>query len=152
MTKYTITRLWIAGVIVFTAGLAVAGVGLSLMLAYGGHFALALNGNGYDFVPILNSFFWTTVTVMVLGGVVAAVGGVAQLAAWIGALVNTYQVQDKTWFIALLAGGLLGLSFALLGFAAMLAYVVAGPDGVTSERAQSMTAPTGAPPLARATQ
>jgi hypothetical protein len=151
MTKFTITRLWIAGVIAFAVGLAVAGAGLGLMLAYGGHFTPALSGNGYDFAPTLNGFFWTTITVMILGGLVAAVGGVAQLGAWIGALVNTYQIPEKTWFIVLLAGGLLGMSFGPLGFAAMLAYVIAGPDGVTGESVQSVTAHVGAP-LAPATQ
>jgi hypothetical protein len=39
-----------------------------------------------------------------------------QLAAWIGTLVNTYRLEDKTWFAVVLAGGLLGLAFGLLGF------------------------------------
>jgi len=43
-------------------------------------------------------------------------------------------LQDKTWFIVLLVGGLLGLNFGLVGFAAMVAYLVAGPDGRTSEQ------------------
>ena len=29
----------------------------------------------------------------------------AQLAVWIGALVTTHQMRDKTWFAVLLAGG-----------------------------------------------
>ncbi len=130
MTKDTITRTWIAGVIVLAAGLLMGGVSLGLMLAYGGHFTAASNGNGYDFVPTLDGFFWTMVGLMIAGFTIAAVGGIAQLAAWIGALVNTYQMQDKTWFIVLLVGGFLGLSFALVGFAAMVAYLVAGPDGL----------------------
>ena len=44
--------------------------------------------------------------------------------SWIGALLNTWQVKDKLWFGSLLAGGLLGVSVV-----AMIAYVVAGPDG-----------------------
>ena len=46
----------------------------------------------------------------------------------IGALLNTWQLDEKMWFSSLLAGGLLGL-----GVVAMIAYVVAGPDG-TAER------------------
>ncbi len=151
MTKFTITRLWIAGVIAFAAGLAVAGAGVGLMLAYGGHFTPAVSGNGSDFVPTFNGFFWMTITVMVMGGLIAAAGGVAQLCAWIGALVNTYPIQEKTWFIVLLAGGLLGMSFGPLGFAAMLAYVIAGPDGVTGESAQG-AAPRVEAPLAPVAQ
>jgi hypothetical protein len=129
MTKPTITRTWIAGLIVLAAGLLVGGVSLGLMLAYGGHFTAAPNGNGYDFVPRLDGFFWTMVSLMIVGFTAAAVGGVVQLAAWIGALVNTNRLQDKTWFLILLVGGLLGLVVSLAGFAVMVAYLVAGPDG-----------------------
>ena len=42
----------------------------------------------------------------------------------IGALLNTWQLEDKAWFASLLALGLVGF-----GVVAMIAYVVAGPDG-----------------------
>jgi hypothetical protein len=130
MTKTTITRMWIVGLIVLVAGLLVGGVSLGLMLTLGGTYTAAPSGNGYDFVPIINSFFWTTIGFMIVGFTVAAAGGIVQLAAWIGALVNTYRLEDKAWFIVLLAGGLLGLAFGLIGFATMVAYLVAGPDGI----------------------
>jgi hypothetical protein len=130
MTKTTITRTWFAGLIVLAAGLLLGGISLGLMLAYGGQFTAAPNGTGYDFVPRLDAFFWTTVSLMVIGFTVAAIGGIVQLAAWIGALVNTYQLADRTWFIVLLAGGLLSLAFGLVGFATMVAYLVSGPDGM----------------------
>lgn len=129
MTKSTITKTWIAGAIILAVGLVVGGVSLGLMLAYGGHFTPAANGSGYDFTPTIDGFFWTMVGLMVGGFIAAVAGGIVQLVAWIGALVNTYPLQDKTWFIVLLAGGLLGIGFALVGFAAMVAYFVAGPDG-----------------------
>lgn len=148
MTKSTITRLWLAGVIVFAAGMIMGGISLGLMLANGGHFVPAVGGNGSDFVPTMDTYFWTTVVLTTVGFGVAAVGGVVQLAAWIGAVVNTYQLPDRTWFIVLLAGGLLGLAFGLIGFAAMVAYVVAGPDGTaTREPTFPLRAP-GPPPLA----
>jgi hypothetical protein len=57
--------------------------------------------------------------------VIAIVGGaIGQFIAWIGAVVNTSRLEDKTWFVVLLVLGL--LSF---GFIAMLVYVLAGPDG-----------------------
>lgn len=136
MAKHTITRMWIAGVIVLAAGLVMGGVSLALMLAYGGHFTAAASGNGYDFVPTMNAFFWSMVTLMVIGFMVATVGLVVQLAAWIGALVNTYQISDKTWFLVLLIGGLLGLSFGVTGFAAMVAYLIAGPDALIAGQEQ----------------
>jgi len=51
--------------------------------------------------------------------------------AWIGAVLNTANLADKTWFIVVLVGGLLGV-----GFLVTVAYVVAGPDG------QPTTVPT----------
>ena len=130
MTKSTITKIWIAGLLVLVAGLLVGGAGVGLMLASGGQFTPAPSGNGYEFVPRLDGVFWTTISLMLVGFTAAVVGGIMQLAAWIGALVNTYQLQDRTWFAVLLAGGLLGLAFGLVGFATMVAYVVAGPDGM----------------------
>jgi hypothetical protein len=129
--------MWMAGLIVLVVGLVVGGVSLGLMLANGGTWTPAPTGNGSDFVPTINGFFWTTVGFMIVGFTVAAAGGIVQLAAWIGALVNTYQLEDKAWFIALLAGGLLGLAFGLIGFAAMVAYLVAGPDGMPTRRLQA---------------
>jgi hypothetical protein len=134
MSKRTITRLWVAGLVVLVVGLVVGGVGLALMFAYGGHFTTAPSGNGSQFIPSLDDFFWTTIGVMATGFSIALIGGIVQLAAWIGALVNTNQLQDKTWFIVLLVGGLVGFSVGLLGFAAMVAYLVAGPDGLASQR------------------
>lgn len=130
MTKPTITKTWIAGLAVLAGGLVVAIVGVALMLAYGGTFTpVAGNGSSYTFVPTLDSFFWTTVVVIVAGAVLAGVGGIIQLAAWIGALVNSYRIPDKTWFTVLLLGGVFGLAFGLIGFAVMVAYVIAAPDG-----------------------
>jgi hypothetical protein len=109
---------------------------------YGGTFTAAPSGSGYDFVPRNDSFFWTTVGFVVLGFTVAVVGGIVQLAAWVGALINTNRIADKTWFAVLLIGGLLGLVFAPVGFAAMVAYLVAGPDGML---VQQQPATPGAP-------
>lgn len=144
MTKSTVTRTWLAGLVLLALGLIVAGLSVGLMLAYGGTFTAATNGNGYDFVPRYDSFFGTMVGLIIVGGIAAAVGGFVQLAAWIGALVNTFRLQDKTWFAVLLAGGLLGLAFGVVGFAAMVAYVIAGPDGM-AVRQPPVSAPTSLP-------
>jgi len=135
MTKPMITRTWIAGLVVLAAGLVVAVVGVLLMLGYGGTFThIAGTANAYNFVSKLDSFFWSTVAVIVAGGVLAAIGGIVQLAAWIGGLVNSYRVPDKTWFVILLLGGVFGLAFGLIGFAVMVAYIIAAPDGVLYSR------------------
>lgn len=144
MRKSTVTRVWLGGLVLLAGGLLVAGVSIGLMLAYGGTFNKAPSGNGYDFVPSYDGVFWTTIGIMVVGFVAAAIGGLVQLAAWIGALVNTYQLQDKTWFAVVLAGGLLGLAFGLVGLAAMVAYLIAGPDGMAAGQRYDM-APASRP-------
>ncbi len=146
MTKSTITRTWIAGLVVLAAGLVLAGVAIFLMLAYGGTFTQT-STNSYDFVPNLDSYFWMTVGLIIAGGILAGVGGIVQLAAWIGALVNTYRLQDKTWFTILVLGGVFGLVFGLVGFAVMVAYVIAGPEGMSLRQPQF---PTPAKPTALA--
>lgn len=150
MTKSTVTKTWIAGLVVLAMGLIVAGVSIALMLGYGGTFTAAPSGSGYDFVPRYDAFFGTMVFLIVAGGIATAVGGLVQLAAWIGALVNTYLLQDKTWFAVLLVGGLLGLAFGLVGFAAMVAYVIAGPDGTAARLSQAPGTTTRPSPLAPA--
>jgi hypothetical protein len=141
MRKSTITRTWIGGLVVFAAGIIVSIVGVALMLAYGGTFTQVAGSNNYNFTPDMSAFFWTTVGVTVFGGVVSLIGSIVQLAAWIGSLFNSYLLPSKAWFAVLLAGGVLSFAFAPIGFAAMLAYVVAAPDGepFAQRRAPAMT-------------
>jgi hypothetical protein len=146
MRKSTVTRTWLGGLVLLAVGLLAAGVSIGLMLAYGGSFTKAATGNAYDFVPSFDSLFWTTIGIMVAGFAVAAIGGLVQLAAWIGALVNTYQLPDKTWFVVVLAGGLLGLAFGLVGFAAMVAYLIAGPDDMAAGQPRNL-APASRPSM-----
>jgi hypothetical protein len=146
LTKSTVTKTWIAGLVALAAGLVVAAIGIFVMLAYGGTFErVAGTAGSYNFVPNLDSFFWTGVGAIVLGGILALIGGMVQLAAWIGALVNSYQLADKTWFVVLVLGGVLAIGFGLIGFAVMVAYVVAAPDGSLYRKAQ-VQAPAQAPP------
>jgi hypothetical protein len=51
-------------------------------------------------------------------------GAIGLFIAWIGAVLNTANLADKTWFVILLAGGVLSV-----GFLVTLANVIAGPDG-----------------------
>ena len=136
MTKTTVTRTWLGGVIALAAGLVIVGLGVGLMLAYGGHFTAAPGGDGYDFVPTLDGFYWTTIGFIVFGGLVALAGGIVQLVAWVEAMANTNHLVDKTWFTILLVRGVVGLLFAPIGFATMVAYVVAGPDGMAMPQGQ----------------
>jgi hypothetical protein len=140
MTKLTISRTWIGGLVAFAAGIIVAIVGVFLMLAYGGTFTRIDSTGNYNFTPDMNGFFWTTIGVIVVGGVIGLIGGVVQLAAWIGALVNSYMLPEKVWFLILLLGGLLSIAFAPIGFGVMVAYVIAAPDGAPYRQGQTPTA------------
>jgi hypothetical protein len=138
MSKRTVVRTWLGGVIVLAGGLVVMGVSIALMLAFGGTFTPAENpvpttGQAYDFVPTLDGFFWSTVVGIVFGCILAAIGGLIQLVAWVGAMANTFRLADKAWFAVLLVGGILGFMVGLAGLAVMLAYVIAGPDGLAVE-------------------
>ena len=141
MTKSTITRTWIGGLAVFAAGIVAALAGVFLMLVYGGTFAQVADTSRYDFTPAMNGFFWVAVGVITIGGVMALLGGIVQLAAWIGACFNSYMLESKAWFAVLLLGGLLSFFFAPLGFASMLAYVIAGEDGYAYRRAHPLAPP-----------
>lgn len=142
MAKTTIVRTWFGGLIALGAGLLLVGLSIVLMLAYAGTFTPAASGSGYDFVPTLGGFFWLTTAGIVLGGIFAAVGGIVQLVAWIGALLNTYQLPDKAWFAVLLVGGLLGFAMGVIGLATMVAYVLGGPDGMAVRPLERRPLPT----------
>ena len=120
MSKSTVVRIFIGGLVAMVGGLVLVGAGL--FLAYvNGTFIMS----GPDVVGIHPSAFsWSMVGLAIIGFLALAGGALAQFVAWIGAVLNTARLDDKTWFIGLLVVGL--LSF---GFIAMLVYLIAGPDG-----------------------
>jgi len=59
--------------------------------------------------------------------------------AWIGAVLNTWQLESKAWFVGLVLLGIFNF-----GFVAMIAYVIAGPDGKSAAAARLSPAPVGA--------
>jgi hypothetical protein len=131
MTKSTVTRLFVGSVIAVAAGLV---LGLAaVILAFGSN---SLQMRGPDVVGIEpTAFAWSMVALAVVG-IFAIVGGaIGGLVSWIGALLNTAELEDKTWFVLLLILGI--LSFGLV---AMIAYVIAGPDGTK----QGVAGPTTA--------
>jgi hypothetical protein len=133
MSKSTITRLFIAAVLGLVLGLVVVFAALMAALANG-----AVTVGGPTPVVVNGAAFAGSVAWLVIGGVAIAAGAVAALASWIGALLNTIQLEDKTWFIALLVLGLFSL-----GWLAMAAYVLAGPDA--TRQIQSRTGMATAP-------
>jgi len=94
-------------------------VAVGLVYASGG-FVL----DGPDVVGVEPAAFgWWMIGVAGFTVLVIVLAALAQLIAWVAAVVDTAELPDKTWFIVLLVTGLVGV-----GFVAMIAYAVAGPD------------------------
>jgi hypothetical protein len=125
MTKLMVTKIFIGSLIAIVAGVFVVAVGFLIALSTG---TLVMEGpdvTGFELSSTTPAAF--SLALLGILGIVA--GGIGQFIAWIGALVNTSRLVDKTWFVVLLVLGL--LSF---GFIPMLVYVLAGPDGTALPR------------------
>jgi hypothetical protein len=122
MSKGSVTQLVVGAIVAAGAGLVLGVAALWAALAsdaidVGGSAVVDVNGG---------SGAWTALGLVIVGSLAILAGTVAAVVAWIGALLNTWQLEDKAWFASLLALGLLGF-----GVFALVAYVVAGPDGTT---------------------
>jgi hypothetical protein len=120
MSKKNVTRLFVAAIVAAGAGLVLGLAALWAALAsdaidVGGSAVIDVNGG---------SGTWTALGLVTIGSLAILGGTVAAVVSWIAALLNTWRLEDKTWFASLLTLGLLGF-----GVVAMIAYVVAGPDG-----------------------
>lgn len=148
MTKLMIIKIWIGGLVGFAAGIVVSLLGVLLMLAYGGTLTQVAGTGDYNFTPDMNGFFWTSIGIIIVGGTTAVLGSIVQLVAFIGAMVNSYALPDKTWFVVLLVGGVLSLAVGVAGFAVMVAYVIAAPDGQPYRKTQGPAPVEQSRPLA----
>ncbi len=124
MTKSTVTKLFFGSLVAIVGGIVLAV--FAVVFAYGaGVFVM----DGPDVVGVDGSGLgWGMIATAIVAGLAIVGGGIGQFVAWIGAVINTSRLEDKTWFIVLLVLGL--LSF---GFIAMLVYVLAGPDGTRQQ-------------------
>ena len=125
MTKPTIAKLFFGSLIVLVGGIVLLAAGAVWAFASG---LIVIDDSGISTRGALVG----DPSVIILGlavGVIAVLGGaIGQLVAWLGAVVNTSHLEDKTWFVLLLVLGL--VSF---GFVAMVVYVLVGPDGLETE-------------------
>ena len=149
MTKRTITIMWLIGIGVMIVGGLLA---LFTALALASHIgAFAANYQYSTYVP--DSTFWALVSSIVLGGLAVLGGIVVQLVAWIGAVLNTHRLVDKTWHNVLLWCGvaaivltlLTGPVGALFGWVLMIVYLVGGPDSMALESMLLGRVPTEQP-------
>ncbi len=120
MSKKKVTRLFVGAIVAVGAGLVLGVAALWAALA-----SDAIDVGGSDVIDVSGgSGAWTALGLVIVGSLAILGGTVAAVVSWIAALLNTWQLEDKTLFASLLALGLLGF-----GVVAMIAYVVAGPDG-----------------------
>ena len=125
MSKATVTRLFIGSLIGVAAGaiLTISAVWLAIANDV---FVMS----GADIVGIHgNALAWSLLGLGLVGGLVA----------WIGALLNTWKLDSRAWFVALLLLGIFNL-----GFIAMIAYLISGPDGTTKVALNRVQAAAGA--------
>jgi hypothetical protein len=118
MSKANITRLFVGAILAVAVGLIVA-----LAAAIGALAAGAVTIGGPTVITVDGTALAGTLGWLVLGAIAIASGSLAAIASWICALLNTVKLEDKTWFVVLLVLGMFSL-----GWVAMAAYVLAGPD------------------------
>jgi hypothetical protein len=118
MSKSSITRLFAAAIAAVVLGLTIGIVGVVAALANG---AVVIRGS--EVVTLNGGPFAWAIAALIVASLVLAAGTLAAIASWVGALLNTSRLDDKTWFVLLLVTGLVSL-----GWVAMVAYIFAGPD------------------------
>jgi H+/Cl- antiporter ClcA len=120
MSKRNITQLFVVAIVAVGAGVVLGIAALWAALA-----SDAIDVGGSDLIDVNGgSGAWTALALVIVGSLAILGGTIAAVVSWLAALLNTWQLEDKAWFASLLALGLLGF-----GVVAMIAYVVAGPDG-----------------------
>jgi hypothetical protein len=135
MLKATVTRLFIGSLIALAAGATTLILAIALAMANN---VFVMDGN--DMAAIQGGALATALLgVAFLGALTAAGGVITGVVAWIGAVLNTWQLESKAWFVALVLTGIFNF-----GFIAMVIYVIAGPDGKAIRTAQPAGLPVGA--------
>ena len=133
MSKTTVTRLFIGSGIAIISGAILAVAAIWLAIA---NDVFVMSGS--DIVGIQGgALAWTLLGLGLVGGIAIVAGMIGGLVSWIGALLNTWQLESKTWFAVLLLLGIFNF-----GFFAMIAYLITGPDGRAT--AGQRTAPAAA--------
>jgi hypothetical protein len=137
MSKRTITPVFLGSLISIVGGVVLIVVATALGFAGTGYLTRGSEVVAVEPTPMT----WLSVA-MGMSGVMAIIGGgLGQFVAWIGALVNTSQLPDRTWFLVLLLLGIFNM-----GFISMLVYVLAGPDSMARmEMAATPTEPAATP-------
>jgi hypothetical protein len=134
MFKSTVTRLFVGGLIAAVAGVVVILASVSIAFA---NDVFVMDGSRVVDIQETGLAFGL-LGFTIIGALAIAGGVIAGLVSWIGALLNTWQLESKAWFVGLLLLGIFNF-----GFLAMIAYVITGPDGKRVEAAR--VAPASSP-------
>ena len=132
MSRATVVGLFVGSVVAVIAGALLAFAAVWIAYANGVFVMQGPDVVGVQATP----FGWSMVGLAVVAAVAVIGGFIGELVSWIGALLDTAQVEDKTWFLFLLVIGL--LSF---GIVPMIAYVVAGPGAKHTTTRRTTHAP-----------
>jgi hypothetical protein len=103
-------------------------------LGVGGALALLVS-RSTDQGGFLHGHLWTSLALIGAAIDIAVVGGIAEAVAWWGALFNSRELANKTWFNVLLWSGIVGTALwfpfgegALISGAGLIVYLIAAPD------------------------
>jgi hypothetical protein len=129
MRKTTITKVWLGGITAIALGLVAMGIAVGAVFCSAGTFTTGPEGQIYSFTPREDSYFWSLIAVVIVGGLAALAGAIAQFIAWIGAIVNSYHLADRMWFLVTLLLGLVGF-----GLIVMILYLILAPDSYDEQR------------------
>jgi hypothetical protein len=130
MSKSNIVRLFAGAVAAVVVGFTIAIAGVVAAIANG---ALVIDGS--EVVTLNGGPFAWAIAALIVASLILVAGTLAAIASWVGALLNTSRLDDKTWFVVLLVLGL-----ASLGWIAMIVYVYAGPDSTAQDATRSARA------------
>ena len=122
MNKATITRLFIGGGLALIAGAIVAVLAIWIAMAND-----VFIMNGPEVVAVRGGALSVFLLGLAIVGAFVVTGGlIAGLVAWIGALMNTWQLDSKSWFVALLLLGIFNFGF----FAIILLRIITISSGM----------------------
>ena len=116
MSRRTVLQIFVWTLVGVIAGLVLFIMALAALMT---NHAFIMNGP--DVVGLRSGpLTWTMIGIAVAGALLVIGGVIGQFVAWIGALVRTVGLDDKTWFVVLLVTGLLGV-----GPVGMIVYLAA---------------------------
>ncbi|HJW21187.1 MAG TPA: hypothetical protein VJ506_02035 [Candidatus Limnocylindrales bacterium] len=130
MSKAAIARLFKVAVAFVVTG-AVSGAAVWIWAVANGAIALG----GPQFVTFNPATIGGAIVGLTVASLLTSAGTVAAVVSWAGALLNTSRLENKTWFITLL-----GLGLVSLGWVAMIAYIVKGPEDASLAATRAATA------------